>query len=222
MNKVAVLLLIALLSMGAGCRRHENASPDEARVRLINAVPNAGDLTVAVDGKRVWKGPRFGSNTGYQAIPKGRYEVRIDTGRPRPIDSAGIGFIFERGQDYTLVALPSATGGEEPGTLVFVDERNAFVPPGQASIRFINAAPGARRIDALFNRIVGLKNVALGTRSDALLLDTGDYELSLAPSASQFTPLLEPIPLHLESGRAYTFVAMGGRKEISVHAYQDR
>src|SRR5579862_698886 len=58
----------------AGCRLFPGGHSD-CSIRLIDAVPDATALRVAVDSKKVFQGCRFRDNTGYQGIPAGSYQV---------------------------------------------------------------------------------------------------------------------------------------------------
>ena len=193
---------MACAGLLGGCRN--GGDGDTAQVRLINAVPDPGDLSVAVDGHSVWKHSPYRNNTGYQKIHKGRYNVQVAAGGP----AASKPIAFEKGKDYTVVALGEARD-MPPGFRVFADDRDdARVPDDKARLRFINAVPGQERMDVLFNNIVGLQRVAYGHRSDPLLLDTGTYDIKVN-AAGDVDSLIGPITLRLAPGRAYTLVAMG-------------
>lgn len=75
-----------LLALGAGalliggCRH--GGDGDTAQVRLINAVPDFGELSVAVDGHSVWRHSPYRNNTGYQKIHRGRYQVAVAADGP--------------------------------------------------------------------------------------------------------------------------------------------
>jgi hypothetical protein len=197
-----------------GCRNGSDG--DTAQVRLINAVPDPGDLSVAVDGHSVWKHSPYRNNTGYQKIHEGRYNVQVAAGGP----AASKPIAFEKGEHYTVVALDEGHG-TPPGFRVFTEPRDETpVPDGKARLRFINAAPEQERMDVLFNNIVGLQHVAYGHRSDPLLLDTGTYDIKVNTSGD-VDSLIGPVTLRLAPGRAYTLVAMGTQSALTLEAYPD-
>jgi len=209
------LALMAGALLLGGCRH--GGDGDVAQVRLINAVPDPGELSVAVDGHPVWRRSPYGNNTGYQKIRQGTYNVEVAAGgeaAAKPID-------FEKGKAYTVIALGVARA-TPPAFRVFADERQERVPDGKARLHFINAVPGPERMDVLFNNIVGLKRIAYGHRSEALLLNDGTYDIRVN-AAGDVSSLIGPVSLHLVSGRAYTLVAMGRHpaRGFTLEAYPD-
>ena len=218
------LLCIGALStlFETGCRLTPRSDEGAAQVRLINAVPDAGGLNVSVDGQRVWKRSLFRSNTGYQSIAAGTYPVQMDAA-----SSGAIRLLhplaFEKGHDYTVLALGQMQGGGRPAEVeVLEDEPPGRGEPGKTTLRLVNAAQGLEPVDLVVNNIVGLKAVAYGKRSPALMLDGGSYDLKIVPADTPDS-LIGPITLRLESGRTYTLVAMGrvSDQTLSLEAYPD-
>lgn len=209
-----LLAVCGLALLLGGCRHGDD---DAAQVRLINAVPDPAELSVAVDGHPVWKHSPYRDNTGYQKIKQGKYNVEVAAGESETKKEIA----FEKGRTYTVVALGVARTAP-PGFRVFSDEREAPIPDGKARVRFINAVTGLGGVDVLFNNIVGLKHVIYGHRSDALLLDAGTYDIK-ANATEEITPLIGPISLRLDSRRGYTLVAMGRRVAggLTLEVYPD-
>ena len=212
----------ALVALGvSGCR---NGSHDDgaAFVRLINAVPDAGGLDVSVDGKRVWKKSAFRSSTGYQTVSSGTYPVTLDADGPGTTLLTQ-SLAFEKGQNYTLLALGQAGIRNGARMQVLPEEKPAPLAAGKASVRLLNASPGTP-LDLVVNTIVGVKSVGYGRRSGPLVLSGGDYDLQLA-AAGTTQMLVEPVHLTLMPGRRYTLIAMGrpgSRQSLSLEAYPDK
>ena len=216
-----VVGVLAALTV-AGCRQKSSEPDGAAFVRLINAVPDAGGLDVSVDGRRVWKRSAFRSSTGYQAVASGTYPVKLDA------DGLGTTLLtqslaFERGRSYTLLALGQAEGGTAPQAQVLTDEKPEHLEDGKASVRLINASPGAPPVDLVVNTIVGLKGVGYGRRSAPVALAGGAYDLQIA-AAGTAEILAGPVHLTLTPGKSYTLIAMGrvGNQSLSLEAYPDR
>ncbi len=204
----------------SGCRLGPRSDENAAHVRLINAVPDAGGLTVSVDGQRAWKETPFRSSTGYQGVTAGAYPVHLD--------SAALGgtlmtrsLSFEKGRDYTVLAL-AGNAGRPAQMLAWEDEPQERSDPDKAALRLVNAAPGLGPIDLVVNNIVGLKAIAYGRRSPALPLDGGAYDVEIA-AADTPDALVAPIHLRLEAGHAYTLMVMGRAADqtLSLEAYPD-
>ena len=212
--------LAALLA--SGCR---TGSQDDgaASVRLINAVPDAGGLDVSVDGKRVWSREQFRSSTGYKNVSAGTYPVQIDADGPGTTLLTK-SLVLGKKQKYTLLALGQATRGGVPARVqVLPEDAEAALPPGKASVRLINAAPGIISADLVVNTIVGLKSVGYGRRSVPLVLAGGHYMVQLAvPGTAQM--LSDAVPLDLAAGQAYTLIAMGqaSNQSLSLEIYPDK
>ena len=224
LRKPLRLLMVALAATiaASGCRLGPRMDENAAHVRLINAVPEAEDLTVSAEGQRVWKSAPFRSSTGYQEITAGTYPVRLDSAalgaasRVRPLS-------FEKGRRYTVLALESAgSAGRSPQMLVWEEESQELRDADKAAVRLVNAAPGLPPVDLVVNNIVGLKAVAYGRRSPALPLDGGAYDVEIA-AADTPDALVAPIRLRLERGHAYTLIAMGKAADqtLSLNAYAD-
>ncbi|MDQ2798894.1 MAG: DUF4397 domain-containing protein [Armatimonadota bacterium] len=216
-----VLALCALLL--SGCRFGGGGHDEnDVAVRLINGVPNAPELSVAVDGQRVWRHSVYRNNTGYQTVPAGTYDVNVASGGV-PI-LAYKPLAFEKGQAYTVLALGLLRGGETPAEVrVFADDAGERVPSDKARLHFINAAPGMGSADVLVNNIVGLKEVEFGRRSEAILLQDGAYDIKVNVADSVET-LIGPVNVRLEPGHSYTLVAMGqpSTHSLTLEAYPDR
>lgn len=214
-----LLLGVGLLAVN-GCRTGGRRA--DAWVRLINAAPDAENLSVAVDGQRVWRHSEYRSNTGYGGVGAGTYQVDI-TAEQDGQRLTGRNYVqCRKGMAYTFVAFSRATNtAEAPGVRIFSDPREIAVPPGKIRLRLINGTSGLGSVDLLFNNIVGLPNVAFGARSEPILLDTGSYDMKLFAAGGGGT-LSAPVRVRFQSGRSYTLVAMGNRASgLSLIAYPD-
>lgn len=205
----------------SGCRNSGGA--EDVKVRLINAVPEAGGLNVSVDGRRVWKHSQFRSSTGYQTISSGTYPLRVD--------AADLGatllvqpLTFGRDREYTVLALGQVHGGGKPAEVRVLEDVPSDQPDaGKASVRLVNAALDVGPVDLVVNNIAAVSSVGYGRRSASLTLDAGAYDLKLAAADAPDT-LTGPVHLALEPGRAYTLIAMGraADQSLSLEAYPDR
>lgn len=224
-GRALALMLLGVLALGAcGCRRG-GGGRDDALVRLINAAPDAEDLSVAVDGQRVWRHSSFGSSTGYGGVGEGTYQVDI-TAQQGGQRLTGRNYIqCRKGRAYTVVAFSrGANVVEAPALRIFNDPREVAVPPNKIRLRLIHGVGDLGAVDVLFNNIVGLQSVPFGSRSEPILLDAGYYDVKLYTTAGDLT---DPVRLGFRAGRSYTLVAMGrrggnvGPQPLSLIAYPD-
>lgn len=213
---VAVGVGLGSVLLGAGCKTKSDGG-DGARVRLINAAPNADGLTVSVNGDRAWKNAAYRSSSGYQMIAAGTYPVRMDAAKLGAVPARLLS--FEKGHAYTVLALGASQGG---GTRLEVLEDGTAPPAaGRAALRFVNASTNGIRLDLVVNSIVAAKGVTFGG-SSALTLDGNTYDLQVV-AYDTADVLAGPVSLRLEPGRTYTLVAMGDPDDgsLSLEAYPD-
>jgi hypothetical protein len=206
--------LLALTAALGGCRHASNSNA--AQVRLIDAVPVQGPLSVSVAGETVWKHLSYGNSTGYQGIKPGAYQVEVST--DRQTTSKSISFV--KTQRYTVLALNDPMP-RHLSFRIFPDISNVSLPPGKALVYFINAAEVPSGVDLLINNIVAFPHDVYGHRSEPLLLGAGSYDVKVNPS-DEVTSLVGPVILKLDPGHVYTLVAMGGRRiVVSLNVYPD-
>lgn len=206
-----------------GCRLNPRSETDASHVRLINAVPDAGALTVSVDGQRAWKGSLFRSSTGYEDIAPGDYTVRVEAGSQGGMLLTNRPMSFAEGHAYTVLALGMTRDAGTPAQVqVLMDDPPAGVNGEKAGLRLIHAAPGMGPIDLVVNNIVGLESLGYGKRSGVLLLDSGTYDLKVALAGTP-DALAGPIHLRLDGGHTYTLVTMGqvANQTLSLEAFPD-
>ncbi len=209
----ALSALAAVLALG-GCRN--GGGGDVAQVRLINAAPDPGALSVSVDRHTVWKRSPYRDNSGYQKIRPGTYDVQVASAAA----AASKPIAFDKGGAYTVLALnaprlPALT------FRVFPDGPKASIPGGKARVCFINAAAIPGGADLLLDNIVAFPQLAYGHRSEALLLAGGRYDVRVNP-AGRVSTLAGPVTLSLSAGRSYTLVVMGQRPaDMTLEVYPD-
>lgn len=98
----------------------------KAKVRVINAVPNAGELDVVLSGHKdaLFEDIDYGHEAGFKEIDpqSGTLQIRRDGGdlakAPKTIDAGRVQ--FEAGRAYTLVVAGNAA---KPEVVRFVDEQ---------------------------------------------------------------------------------------------------
>lgn len=210
----------------SGCRSGSDDSGNDALVRLINASPHAQDMAVAVDGKHVWRHSQFRSNTGYAPVGAGSYKVALEAREGGRIVSNNSFLTCDKRRAYTVLTL-GRSGGGGPDVRIFGEDRYAPVPQGRVRLRFVNAiAGGSGEADLLFNNIAGLPSVAYGSRSAAILLEPGTYDVKVNASGEVST-LVGPASLRFQAGHAYTLVAMGQsdaanpQEGVTLESYPD-
>lgn len=137
----AVLTLFALGALIASC------GTDRAKVRFVQASPDAGNLDVAVDGKTVATDVPFGSvspASDYLTVTAGNRRVEVrDTGTTTDRINANVGFANRK--QYTLLAVGKVNPAPlDPPTdaiaAVVKTDDNSAPPTGHIKLRVIHAA----------------------------------------------------------------------------------
>jgi hypothetical protein len=223
-----ILVFLALgLIAPSGCKLFSGGHND-CSIRLIDAVPDATALRVAVDGKKVFQGCRFRADTGYQGIPPGNYEVYAAAERAGeseihlPIEAVDARLHHR----YTALALGVATGSPHSRLLIFDDQPTSQdpVPKDQAMVSVVSAIPDAGQVDVLVNGIVAYKNLRFGERSEALPLAGLPYEWTVKEAGNYVVPIAGPTTLKMRGGKSYLIVLMGRASDqtVSIQQYEDR
>lgn len=114
----------------------------QARLRVVNAAPTAGELDVVRSGSLVIQHAAYGSVTGYVALAPGSSTLQVLPRGGKPVDlSARI----ERGGVYTVLVVER--GGTLSATLRADAKGAVVVPGGGQETGFGGMAPGGPGLD---------------------------------------------------------------------------
>ncbi|RKG88682.1 DUF4397 domain-containing protein [Corallococcus sp. CA049B] len=140
--------------------------------------------------------------------------------RPRPAEEGDFDMAWMRGKTLLVVALtslgvfaPACGGGsaEDSGTPPTQDGP-VLVPPTQAQLRIVQAAPGAPAMDVYLagNPTPVARAVAYGATTPYLTRDAGAVTVELRPTgaAADSRPVVSQ-PVGMEAGTRWTVVAAG-------------
>src|SRR3982074_2799658 len=139
----SLILALAALTIST-----TNCGTDHAKVRVVNASPDAGSLDVAVDGKTVITGLAFGGlspASGYLTVTAGNRRVEFrDTGTTTDRINSNIAFASKK--EYTLLAV-GKVANKTIAALLKTDD-NSAPQSGNFKLRVIHAASdGPEQID---------------------------------------------------------------------------
>jgi hypothetical protein len=175
-----ILALAALTIFATNC------GTDHAKVRVINASPDAGGVDVAVDGKTVITGLLFGGlspASGYLTVAAGNRRVEFrDTGTTTDQINSIVGVASKK--DYTLLAV-GKVADKTIAALLKTDD-NSAPPSGSIKLRVIHAAvDGPPHIDIFIvapgtnitNTTPTTAALAYQQASDYQNLSAGTYEV---------------------------------------------
>jgi hypothetical protein len=136
-----VLSASALGPASASARAvHHSKSSSDAKVRVVHGSPDAGPVTVSVDGSTVLSNFLYGTVTPYISLPAGTYTLAVTTAGGAQVSLTAT---LSGGTDYSVVATGELSPAASPGTpnialTAYVD--SPFVK-GTPSVNFHHAAP---------------------------------------------------------------------------------
>jgi len=190
----SIILALAALTIST-----TNCGTDHAKVRVVNASPDAGGLDVAVDGKTVVTDLTFGGlspASGYLTVTADNHRVEFrDTGTTTDRINSNIAFASKK--EYTLLAvgkvnLPPPDPPPPPtiAALLKTDD-NSAPTSGNIKLRVIHAAEnGPAHIDVFLvapgtvitNMTPTIAALAYQQASDYQSLAAGTYEIIMTDS----------------------------------------
>lgn len=141
-------ILTFIFALGAFVIFATNCGTDHAKVRVVQASPDAGSLDVAVDGKTVVTDQAFGGlspASGYLTVTAGNRRVEFrSTGTTTDLINSTVNFGSQK--EYTLLAVGKV--GDDTIAAVLKTDDNSAPPSGNIKLRVIHAAPeGPAHID---------------------------------------------------------------------------
>jgi hypothetical protein len=175
-----------------------NCGNDHAKIRLVNASPDAGGLDVAVDGKTIVTDLTFGGlspTSGYLTVTADNHRVEFrDTGTKTDRINSNIAFASRK--EYTLLAVGKVNLPEPdppPSTIAALlkTDDNSVPPSGNFKLRVIHAAgDGPGHIDIfvvppgtdITNATPTIAALAYQQASNYQNLAAGTYEVIMTDS----------------------------------------
>lgn len=191
---------------------------DVALVRVINAIPAGGPVTILAGDSAAFTGVDYKTATPFREIPDDRLKFKLGSAeRPLAENRENL----NGGGHYTIVAMPDAGGADKRNLRVLEDDLKP-VAPEKARIRVINAVPGDLEIsvfvrgreDALFDG-VNFKSEAGWNEIDPVA-----GTLEIRPESKK--NVLASLPdVKFEGGKSYTFVVAGTPAKPTIIKVED-
>ena len=172
-----VLFLVSIVLAGCGSK---GSGGGNARIRVLNGIPDANSISLTLDTTQVVSGLAFEQTTQYTGVDSGSREFKVSAngGASNVIDTT----INLSGSDYTYVVYGPVSAAV--GSL-FVDSGFSKPNSGNFAVRFINAAAGVGNIDLYLtapgvdinSTSATVPNVGYGAGSAFTSVPTGTYEI---------------------------------------------
>jgi Domain of unknown function (DUF4397) len=203
----SVLLAAAAACVLAACGGSDDDSFDDRadiadpKVRFVHAVPGAPNVTLQRNGVNESGATDFAYKDAsqYYDVSTENYTFTLRTASG-DTELASTTVNADRGNKYTLLALPADSGVE---LLTIRDPFNKSITSDDARVRVVNAAVNAETFDVYITATgvdlatatprvsaLGYKSVAPQSGDDSVEIEGGTYQLRLTPAGSK-TPFFD-------------------------------
>jgi hypothetical protein len=210
-----------IISAGCSSSSDDDGSPNQAKVRVLHASPDAPAVDVFVNSTTLASNAPFKAATAFSTINSGRGTVKVNVaGTNTTVINATPD--FNAGRSYTVIAA-NKVAAIEP--LVIDDDG---VPPaaGQVKVRVVHGAPSAPAVDvyvtapnaALTGATPTLPNVPFKAISNVLQVAAGNYQIRVTVAGSK-TVAFDAGSVALAAGADLVLVAVDqntGASSISL------
>jgi Domain of unknown function (DUF4397) len=234
-RRMGLLLLVSSLGLAA-CTPTPVVPVEDAKVRVIHSVIDAGKLNLFVDTKLQntldapldFKGA-FPAG-GYSGFAPKKYT--FETTAPsssKPLLTFDA--TFESAKTYTVVVLGAVAGKvpARPVTSAVFEDNNAAPTTGNFKVRVIHAVTDstAATVNAYITSpgatLSGIPlSIEYGKASQYVQFPAAAYQIRLTP-AGEVTPVLRDLPTYtFEAGRVYTVLAVDGALASTLPVFLDR
>lgn len=211
-RRSVVLAVVAagLLTLSLAAPAFAHGGVEDARVRVIHAVPGAPAFDIAIDGAVVLPGTGFRGVSEYYALEPGTHDIELREVGADAVVLAGTIDVAE-GSAYTVAAI-----GMPDAMSIKAYQDDPEPVAGSARLRFINLAPGSPSLDIVVVA-AGEEGVAPATWVAGLAFpDSGPYDefpdgtfsiRALAAGTPNVVGTAEDV--RLAAGSTYTAFALG-------------
>ncbi len=199
----------------AGCMP-TTSEPEQARLRVTHASPDAPPVDVCADGSELFTGAAFPVTSAYTTVPAGTYNVKIvpaDAG----CESDGVieaMLTFDANTDTTVAAV-NFLDSIEP---IVLADNNANPMMGMARVRFVHASPDAPTVDITLDDGTTLfDDIAFKESADYIEVAAGTYALEVRDDTGE-TTVLALGDIELMDEAVYTVFAIGSLQDETLDA----
>jgi len=199
--------------------------PGQARVRLINFSPDAGDVDLLETGGDEWFGDvGLGEASDYRDTPPGTYSADVRGGDDDRVLETVTDLTFEETRVYDVIVLGQiADDSLEVQSLVTTVSPSCAEVLGlegsssDACVRLVHTAPDAPPVDIYLNDAQLSQNLEFGTATEYVTVPSGDGR-GIRVTATG-TPVEEAVidtSLDFDPGQAYEILVTGAGDDLEA------
>ena len=216
---IRLLALLAALPLAA-CGDDDPVEPVQAaRVRLLNAVTDAGSLNLRLDAGNITTGLAYNNAPAYARVRSGSrtLSVRTATGTADLI-STNVNLATDQDYTYIYAGRTGGTGNLAPRFIQLQD--NGTTPTGtNGALRVVHASAGAAATavdvylltgttETVDNSTPEFSNIAFGAASGYVTAPAGTYSVVITPTGTK-TASATVTGVTLAAGQKRTAVVIG-------------
>src|SRR5215213_1746867 len=199
--------------------------PGQARVRLLNFSPDAGDVDLLETGGDEWFGDvGLGEASDYEDLAPGTYSADVRGGDDDRVLQTVTDLTFEETRVYDVVVLGQiADDSLEVQSLVTTVSPSCAEVLGlegsssDACVRLVHTAPDAPPVDVYLNDAEIAQNLEFGTATEYVAVPSGDGRGVRVTATG--TPVEEAVidtNLDFDPGQAYELLVTGGGDDLEA------
>jgi hypothetical protein len=183
----------------------EAPAAGKAWVRVLHGSPDAPAVDVKANGANILTNVPFGVTSDYLPVDGGTYNIKVcATGTDTCVIDADL--TFTAGKKYTVAATDLVASIDAQ-----VIEDTATANAQQAQVRVVHFSADTPAVDVLTQdgsaKVV--ENLSYPNATGYLALAAGTYDLKVCANADNSVCPLDPGPLTLSAGTAYSVFAIG-------------
>ena len=199
--------------------------PGNARVRMLNFSPDAGDLDLLETGGDEWFGDvALGEASDYRDVAPGTYSADLRGDDDRVLLTVA-DLTFEETQVYDVIAL----GQVADDTLEVQSLITSVSPPcaevlgiegagSDACLRFVHAAPDTPPVDIYLSDAQLAQNLEYGTATEYVAAPSGTArQMRVTATGAPLEEALVDWPFDLQAGQAYELLVTGAGEELELN-----
>jgi hypothetical protein len=184
-----------------------------AQLRVVNAVSDAPNVNLLVDGSVIVAGVASNAGSGYRAVPDGTHTLRVRSSDMTTLVAQSS--TLSAGRSYTVIMMGVLNGATQ--RLVVLDDEREAPRTGRGVLRVVHASAYHGDVDVYVTAPDAdiatveptLTGVSYGTAASYLDLAAGIYRVRVMPSGGKLASI-DVKGLELGDGARRTLVAADG------------
>jgi len=216
-NILAVVGQLANIQLQTNAVDISETEAGQARLRVINAIPDAPTISVGVPGNEeaMVDGVQFPNASDYQTVDPGTYDLEIRNTDSGQTLLAAPGIQVDAGQVYDLFALGQvANGNVQLLPLVTpvaapCSQTLGVGQPTDSCLRVIHAAPDTGPVDVYIGEAPVAQGLEFGSASTFTAAPNGEQQLRVVPAGAPVDQAVIDMTQGLTAGSAAQIVVSG-------------